>query len=275
MNNPLPYILIRGGGDLASGVALRLWRSGFRVAITEVAQPLAVRRLVAFAEAVYQGQVQFEGLTARLATNPAEVADFCRIGQLPVLVDPDCRLLSAPGLQAMALVDARMLKRPPQQDWLARVPCFIGLGPGFCAGENCHAVVETNRGHHLGRVIWQGTAEPDTGLPETVSRYQGERVLRAPTAGILQSEAELGSHIAAGAVIATVARQPVLAPFNGVLRGLLHPDLEVYPGMKIGDLDPRDDPAYATQVSDKALAIGGGVLEALLSQPVIRRQLCA
>jgi xanthine dehydrogenase accessory factor len=146
----------------------------------------------------------------------------------------------------------------------------IGLGPGFVAGENCHAVVETNRGHRLGRVIWQGTPQCDTGIPERVVDHGAERVLRAPADGVLQAYAKIGDHLEAGQPVVEVAGQPVLAPFRGVLRGLLHPGLCVRQGLKVGDVDPRDDPLYCSLVSDKSLAIGGGVLEAILSRPELR-----
>jgi xanthine dehydrogenase accessory factor len=146
----------------------------------------------------------------------------------------------------------------------------IGLGPGFQAGLDCHAVIETNRGPALGRVIWQGGAQDDTGIPERVGAYRSERVLRAPAAGVLDAVAEIGALLAEGDLVARVGVAEVRAPFHGVLRGLLHPGLEVRTGEKIGDLDPRGDPALCWLVSDKALAVGGGVLEAILSRPALR-----
>jgi xanthine dehydrogenase accessory factor len=156
-----------------------------------------------------------------------------------------------------------MLKRVPErgQD---QANLVIGLGPGFTAGNDCHAVIETNRGHFLGRVIWEGRAQIDTGLPESVGDYRGQRVLRSPTEGTLHNLANIGEHIADGQIIAKVNEHSLQAPFDGVLRGLLYPGLVVTQGMKIGDLDPRDDPRYCWLVSDKSLAVGGGVLEAIL-----------
>jgi xanthine dehydrogenase accessory factor len=147
---------------------------------------------------------------------------------------------------------------------------YIGLGPGFTAGVNCHAVVETNRGHRMGRVIWQGSAEADTGLPEQIAGQQAERVLRAPADGVLVNHFEIGAHVDGGQAVAEVAGKQVTAPFSGVLRGILYPGLKVYQGQKIGDLDPRDDPRLCALVSDKALAVGGGVLEAILTRPDLR-----
>jgi len=270
-------VLIRGGGDLASGVALRLHRGGLRIAMTELPEPLVVRRLVSFAEAVYQGQVIVEGVTARLVDDLAGAMAILERGQIPVLVDPQADSLRSlrtvlPVGTPVVLVDARMTKRPSEvQMGLAEL--VIGLGPGFAAGENCHAVVETQRGHCLGRVIWQGEPLSDTGIPERVANHGAERVLRAPADGVLRAYASIGDHLQAGQVVAEVAGQSVSAPFQGVLRGLVHPGAHVWRDLKIGDVDPRDDPRYCRLVSDKSLAVGGGVLEAILSRPELRQRL--
>jgi len=256
MNAP---ILLRGGGDLASGVALRLHHAGQNLIITELAQPLAVRRTVSFAEAVYSGKITIEDVEGRLAGSAAEALALSQMGIVAVLVDPQAAILREGSFAA--LVDARLIKRPPETS-LSSAPLTIGLGPGFSAGENVHAVVETQRGHTLGRVYWKGSASPDSGKPEGDPR----RVLRAPTGGKLIAHAQIGEHIAAGQVVAEVAGEPVTAPFKGVLRGLIHPGIEVPRGMKIGDIDLRDDPTYCFLVSDKALSIGGGVLEAILTR---------
>jgi len=264
-------VLLRGGGDLASGVALRLFRAGISVYITELAQPLAVRRRVSFAEAIYTEHIQVESVLARQAHDTSEVLSFLAAGSsIPVLVDPDA--ISRLELQPIVIVDGRMTKQPPDLDrsWAELV---VGLGPGFVAGDNCHAVVETRRGPFLGRVIWQGAAEPDTGLPDQVSQYRGERVLRAPVDGILVTHAEIGDHLQTGQLVAEVAGVPVRAPFPGILRGLLKSGLVVRKELKIGDLDPRNDYRLASLVSDKSLAIGGGVLEAILSMPALRQLL--
>jgi xanthine dehydrogenase accessory factor len=259
-------VLIRGGGDLASGVAIRLLRAGVRVAITELAQPLAVRRSVAFAQAVYAGEVSIEGIVGRRVEDPADTLRILNIfakQQVPVIIDPEC--ISAQNLHPSVIVDGRLTKQPPEPIGYSPM-LYIGLGPGFEAGVNCQAVIETKRGHTLGRVYWQGRTEPDSRLPEG----NPQRVLRAPCAGILESESQFGQHYEPGEVIARVAGQPIQAPFAGVLRGLLHPGLQVTAGMKVGDLDPRDDPAMCNLVSDKALAVGGGVLEAILTRPEVR-----
>jgi len=261
-----PIVCIRGGGDLATGVAARLHRSGFAVVIAEIAQPLAVRRTVALAEAVYSGEAQVEELLGRRVAGPPAALQALAEGVIPVLVDPqlDCR----DALQPAAIVDARMLKRPPARPEAGAF--LIGLGPGFEAGVNCEAVVETHRGHHLGRVYWQGLGQPDTGVPDPVIGYDVDRVLRAPASGLFQGEQLIGAQLAPGDLIARVDGSELWAPFAGVLRGLLHDGLQVELGVKVGDLDPRGDPAYCRLISDKSLAIGGGVLEALLSRPEIR-----
>jgi xanthine dehydrogenase accessory factor len=266
----MPFIiLIRGGGDLATGVAIRLIRCGLRVAVTELPQPLAVRRTVAFAEAVYTGELTIEGLAARRVDDPTDTLRILSIfgkQQVPVLIDPECA--AAKILRPAVIVDGRMTKRPPEP--IGYIPqLYIGLGPGFEAGVNCQAVVETRRSHTLGRVYFRGGPDPDTGQPEG----DPARVLRAPADGTLTAHAQIGDHVEKGQHIAEVAGQQVNAPFPGVLRGLLHPSLTVTRGLKIGDVDPRDDPRTCTLVSDKALSIGGGVLEAILSRPEVRSQL--
>jgi xanthine dehydrogenase accessory factor len=253
-------ILLRGGGDLASGVALRLQRSGFKVIIAELPQPLAVRRAVAFSEAVYEGVWKVEDVTARLTNNLDEIQEIHAQNEIPVLVDPQAEILSAPVSTFEAVIDARLLKNSPPP-LTSSAPLTIGLGPGFRAGENCHAFIETQRGHILGRVYWSGSANADTGQPEGDPR----RVLRAPANGLLTAYVQIGEHLEPGQVIAAVNGEKILAPFSGMLRGLIRPGLEVPKGLKIGDLDLRNQREYCFLASDKALAIGGGVLEAILA----------
>ena len=275
MNNPFTFILIRGGGDLASGVALRLHRVGLNLIITERPQPLAVRRLVSFGEAVYRGQITVEGLTARRAQNLEETLTVLSEGQIPVVVDPNLELFATADPyfpRPITIVDGRMLKTPPEIG-IEAAPLVIGLGPGFIAGENCHAAIETNRGHYLGRVLWSGAPQSDTGIPAAVAQHQADRVLRSPADGIFYARVEIGSRVKKGQVIAEVFGKPIIVPFDGVLRGLLHDGLAVERGTKVGDLDPRADLRLARMVSEKSLAIGGGVLEALLTRPEIRAQL--
>lgn len=262
-------VLIRGGGDLASGVALRLHRVGMRVLITELSQPLVIRRMVAFAEAVYAGETSVEEAIARRVTGINGIQEAWMQRVIPVLVDPHCQILEEFLISHFqspisTLVDARMTKKPPELG-IKAASLVIGLGPGFTAPENCHAVVETNRGHYLGRVIWEGRALADTSLPEGFGREYLDRVLRAPTEGEFRPHRQICDQLEKGDLIAEVDGDPLHAPFKGVLRGLLHEGLRVKPGFKVGDLDPRDDPRYCNLVSDKSLAIAGGVLEAILT----------
>lgn len=234
--------------------------------MTELAAPMTVRRTVAFAEAVFAGRTQVEEVTARRAM-PDQVVEFLAEGVIPVLIDPQAEVRAA--LQPAILVDGVMAKRnlgTRRED----APLVVALGPGFTAGEDCHAVIETQRGHHLGRVIWAGSAEPDTGQPGTLPGMAPNitRVLRAPVAGHVRPVVAIGDQVTVGATIAVVegkrGTRPVVAPFSGVLRGLVHPHVAVTAGLKIGDLDPRAEREYCFTVSDKSLAIGGGVLEAIL-----------
>ena len=303
-NTTNSLVLLRGGGDLASGVALRLHRAGIKVVITELPEPLAVRRTVSFSEAVYVEHHSVEGVQARLI-KPDQLSAALEAGEIPVLVDPDANILTfdlRPWTFAV-VVDARLIKKPPAPLSI-EVPLHIGLGPGFHAGEDCHTVIETRRSHTLGRVYWTGTTQADSGEPEGDRR----RVLRAPIDGILVAHANIGDHLEEGQVIAEIeshvilskatlvphasagenlegnigdssvasrlqSHMKVVSPLRGVLRGLLRPGLHVTRGLKIGDVDPRDDAAACLLVSDKALSIGGGVLEAILSRAEIREKL--
>jgi len=265
-----PLIILRGGGDLATGVAVRLHRCGFDIVVLEIQQPLAVRRRVAFAEAIYSGEIEVGGVSGVFASDSNQIPQLHSERVVPVLVDPAANLSTQ--INTSALVDGRMRKTPPETI-LDSSLFTIGLGPGFTAGVNCNAVIETNRGHNMGRVIWQGSAEPDTKVPETVAGFDVDRVLRAPVSGLLDGGKEIGSIIKAGVEIVRVDDVPVEAPFDGVLRGLVHDGVRIEAAAKIGDLDPRGEPSYCFSISDKALAVGGGVLEAMLSQLTIRRSL--
>lgn len=260
-------VLVRGGGDLASGAIYRLRRAGFPVVVTELATPLLVRRTVSYGEAVYAGAVTVEGVQARLAPDPGGVAGILAAGDVAVLVDPDGRAQSA--LAPVIVVDARMEKRNLGIT-LADAPLVVALGPGFTAGVDCHAVVETNRGHDLGRVIWRGGAEPDTGEPGVILNRSHSRILRAPAGGHVRARAAIGDVIEEGQTVAEVGGAPVVAGFHGILRGIIHEAVPVTPGMKIGDLDPRARRENCFTISDKSLAVGGGVLEAVLAAPQVR-----
>ncbi|MCC6612549.1 MAG: EF2563 family selenium-dependent molybdenum hydroxylase system protein [Anaerolineae bacterium] len=272
---PYPFfdqilIFVRGGGDLGSGVIYRLHKAGFPVVLLEQPTPTFVRRTVSFGEAVYSDAIAIEGVTSRLVRGLDGISMAMHAGEVPVVVDPEGETLQM--LTATVVIDARMEKRNAGTT-LDDAPLVIALGPGYTAGVDCHAVIETNRGHDLGRVIWQGTAAADTGEPGTMAGQTHSRVLRAPAAGHVRAHAAIGDTIQEGHAIAEVAGQPVRAAFTGVLRGLIHRQVTVTPGMKIGDLDPRCERRACFTISDKSLAIGGGALEAVLSAEAVRRQL--
>ena len=253
--------LIRGAGDLATGIALRLWRSGIRVVLTDLERPTAIRRAVAFSEAIVYGETTVEDVTARLAANADEARALLAQGIVPVLADPGCACREA--LAPDALVDAILAKRNLGTR-ITDAPVVVGVGPGFTAGEDCHAVVETMRGHTLGRVIYSGSALPNTNIPGLIGGFAGERVLRAPCDGIFTAVHRIGDTVEEGETIGFVEGQPMKCTISGVLRGVLDDGVSVKKGMKSGDVDPRCKPEYCTTISDKALAVGGGVVEAVL-----------
>ena len=267
--NRTTLVLIRGAGDLASGIALRLWRAGLRVAMTELAQPTTIRRSVAFSQAVVAGECRVEDVEARLAASPAEALALLDMGLLPVLVDPEARCREA--LRPDALVDAILAKRICGTA-ITDAPVVIGVGPGFTAGLDCHAAVETMRGHSLGRVLYAGSPLPNTNIPGLIGGFAGERVLRAPADGVFREALRIGDRVKAGDVAGWVGEIPMVCTIDGVLRGLLASGVPVHRGMKAGDVDPRNEPAYCKTASDKALAIGGGVLEAILHFRVQQRR---
>ncbi len=254
-------ILIRGAGDIASGVALRLWRAGMAVVMTEIARPTTIRRTVAFSDAVVSGEQTVEDVTARRAADAEEARELLRAGILPVLVDPACASRAA--LAPDALVDAILAKRNLGTS-ISDAPVVVGVGPGFTAGADCHAVVETMRGHTLGRVYYEGSALPNTNIPGLIGGFAGERVLRAPADGVFTGTRQIGDRVEAGETVGIVAGVPMKATISGVLRGLIADGVTVKRGMKSGDVDPRGEAAYCRTASDKALAVGGGVLEAIL-----------
>lgn len=255
-------VVLRGGGDLATGAVARLTRAGFPVVVLELPRPLVVRRTVAVATAVLEGRITVEDIQAEWVVDVATALRLAREGRVPVLVDPEGETL--PHLRPSVLVDARMAKRNlgTRRD---DAPLVVALGPGFTAGEDCDAVVETARGHFLGRVYWHGAALPDTGTPGLVHGYGRERVLRAPRAGVVQALVAIGAMVHEGQVLALVDGEPVQAPFDGVVRGLIADGTPVPAGLKIGDVDPRGVREHCFTISDKSLAVGGGVLEAVLT----------
>ena len=254
-------ILIRGAGDLASGIALRLFRCGISVVMTDLPHPTSIRRTVSFSEAIVKGETTVEGVTAKRAESAAEALELLNDGVIPVLADPKCACRAE--LKPHVVVDAILAKRNLGTK-ITDAPIVIGVGPGFTAGEDCHAVVETMRGHTLGRAIYEGSALPNTNIPGLIGGFAGERVLRAPADGAFRTAASIGDLVNEGDTVGYVGDAPMKCTISGVLRGLIADGTMVHEGMKSGDVDPRGDVSYCKTASDKALAIGGGVLEAIL-----------
>ncbi len=255
-------VLIRGAGDIGSGVAHRLHQSHFKICMSEIPQPLAVRREVAFSEAIYEGQKVVEGVKAERISELNEIERIWNQNHIPLLIDPEGRNVIK-FLKPDVIIDAIMAKKNLGTQ-IKDAPFVIGLGPGFVAGKDVHAVIETNRGHHLGKVILKGAAESDTGVPGEINGYTTERLLRTMKKGIFRPQTTIGERVNKGTVVAVVDDYPVMAKISGVVRGLLREGVEVKKGMKVGDIDPRGKPEFCFTISDKARAIGGGVLEAIL-----------
>lgn len=263
-------VVVRGGGDLASGAIFRLVKAGFPVIVLELDAPLLVRRTVCFGDAVYSGTRTVEGVTSRLVSDPEVAYAVSAQGEIPVLIDAQGFALVA--LRPTVVIDARMEKRNLGTT-ITDAPLVVAFGPGFTAGVDCHAVIETNRGHNLGRALYSGSAEPDTGEPGSVLNKTHSRVLRAPVDGHVEPRFAIGDVIEARQVIATVDGQPITAAFTGMLRGLMHERVQVRAGMKVGDLDPRVEREHCFTLSDKSLAVGGGTLEAVLASSAVRAAL--
>lgn len=261
-------IIVRGGGDLATGSIYKLKKSGFPVLILETANPSAIRRNVAFCEAVYQGSQTVEDMTCYLANSPEQAEAFLREGRLAVLVDPQGG--SIPRLKPLAVVDAILAKKNLGTD-RNMATITVALGPGFEAGVDVDAVIETKRGHHLGRVLWTGSAAPNTGIPGIIGGYGRERVIHCPAKGILRNVKKITDIVSRGETIALVETEngtvPVKATLDGILRGLIRDGYPVDVGFKMADIDPRaEELGNCFTISDKARCIAGGVLEAILQR---------
>ena len=259
-------IIVRGGGDLATGTIYKLYQCGFPVLILETAAPSAIRRNVAFSEAVYQGSQQVEDVTCRRAGSVEKAVRLLEAGELPLLVDPAGRAIET--LKPMAVVDAILAKRNLGTH-KEMAPITVALGPGFTAGVDVDAVVETQRGHNLGRVLWQGAAAPNTGVPGIIAGYGKERVIHSPAAGVLRNVCHITDTVRKGQIIAVVETEagqvPVEATLDGLLRGLIRDGYPVTKGFKIADIDPRaSEYQNCFTISDKARCIAGGVVEAVL-----------
>jgi xanthine dehydrogenase accessory factor len=255
-------VLIRGAGEMASGVAHRLHQSHFKVCMLEIPHPIAVRREVSFCEAVYEGKKEVEGVLAKLISTPEEIQSVWKEDKIPLLIDPEGKEARS-FLTFDVLIDAIMAKKNLGTE-IKDASFVIGLGPGFTAGKDVHIVIEANRGHHLGKMILNGTAEPDTGIPGEIGGYTVERVLRTMKKGVFHPHKSIGDRVNKGSVVAVVDDFPVIAQVSGVVRGLLRDGVGVKKGMKVGDIDPRGKRELCFTISEKARAIGGGVLEAIL-----------
>ena len=254
-------VVIRGAGDIATGIALRLWRAGIQTVMTDLPAPTAIRRTVCFSQAIVHGETEVEGVSARRAETAEEALSLLAAGIIPVLADPAGTCI--PVLRPAAVVDAILAKKNLGTA-ITDAPVVVAVGPGFTAGVDCHAVVETMRGHTLGRVYYQGSALPNTGIPGLIGGFAGERVMRAPADGVFHQLLDIGAQVREGDVAATVDGQPMVCTISGVLRGILAEGTPVFQGMKAGDVDPRCKLENCYTASDKALAVGGGVLEAVL-----------
>ncbi len=254
-------ILIKGAGDLASGIAVRLAHCGYPIVMTDLPHPTSIRRSVCFSEAIINETFTVEDVTAEYAHDVTEIKGILSREHIAVLADPEANCIAF--LKPNVVVDAILAKRNLGTT-IHDAPVVIALGPGFCAGIDCHAVIETMRGHDLGRVILNGPAQPNTGIPGNIGGFTIERVLRAPKDGIFMEIRHIGDLVKKGECVATVDGVPVLSGLDGVIRGLLPSHTPVFQGMKSGDVDPRGVIKNCETVSDKARAIGGGVLEAIL-----------
>ena len=254
-------VLIRGGGEIASGVAHKLARVNFRVCLTETPHPLAVSRGVAFCEAIYDGDKEVEGVVAKKVESANEISKTWQENKLPIIVDPEALVKEA--LKPQILVDAIMAKKNLGTR-ITDAPLVIGLGPGFKAGRDVHMVVETNDSQNLGKVIMEGEAEKDTGIPIAVAGLTFERALHSPANGIFQTNKDIGDMVAAGDVIASVAKKPVKAEIGGILRALLRSGTVVEKGTKLGEIDPTGNKEACFTIRPKMSKIADGVLEAIM-----------
>ncbi len=253
--------VIKGAGELASGVAIRLWRAGFPVVMTELENPLTIRRSVSFSEAVYTGDTVVEEVRATRVFTDEAVRQKWEAGILPVLVDAAAEIVGR--MHPVVVVDGRMAKINLGTH-REEASLVIGLGPGFTAGQDVNVVIETNRGHFLGRVFREGNAETDTHTPGEMAGVSAKRVFYAPCEGYFTPVHQIGDRVSPGEILGYMGNNPVITHIGGIVRGLIHPGVNLQMGTKIGDVDPRMRPEFCTFVSEKALAIGGGVLEAIL-----------
>jgi xanthine dehydrogenase accessory factor len=254
-------VVVRGGGDIASGTIQKLHNSGFKVLVLEVEKPTAIRRLVCYGEAVYEGEITVEGITSKLVSSIDEVEETWRRNKIPVLIDP--KGLSINKIRPEIVVDAILAKKNIGTH-IAMANITIALGPGFVAGKDVHTVIETMRGHNLGRIIFTGEAMKNTGVPGEIKGFSKERVIYSPSCGTIINIRKIGDIVKAGETLATVNGFEVKATIDGVLRGIIRDGTDVAEGLKIADIDPRlEEQQNCFTISDKARALGGAVLETI------------
>ena len=254
-------ILIKGAGDLATGVAHRLKRCGFDIVMTEISKPTTVRRTISFSQAVYDGSVEVEGIKAILVNNIKDIKNIIHNGNIPVIIDKTADIVKQ--LKPDVVIDAIIAKKKLGTS-IHDAPIVIALGPGFNANVDCHCVIETQRGHYLGKCIYDGEALPNTGIPGDIAGFTEERIIRATTDGIITPIKQIGDYVYKGDIVAYINTTKIKANVNGIIRGMLKEGLQVYSGMKCGDIDPRCEKSHCFTISDKARSISGGVLEAIL-----------
>lgn len=254
-------VLIKGAGDLATGIAYRLKKSGFDVVMTEIHKPTTVRRTVAFSQAVFDNEIAIEGIKGIKVNNINEIYEEIREGNIPIIIDEKAEVIKE--LRPDVVVDAIIAKKNLGTS-IEDAPIVIGVGPGFEAKVDCHLVVETKRGHYLGKVIEEGSAIPNTGVPGNIGGYTKERIIRASSNGKIKPVVEIGDFVKKGDIVAYIDGVEVLAEIDGIVRGMLQEGIEVFKGMKSGDIDPRCEKDHCFTISDKARSIGGGVLEAIM-----------
>jgi xanthine dehydrogenase accessory factor len=254
-------VLVKGAGDLATGVAHRLKRSGFDIVMTEISEPTTVRRTVAFSQAVYDNSAEVEGIRSTLVSGIEEVRKVIQQGNIPVIIDEKAEIIK--NLKPDVVIDSIIAKENLGTN-INDAPIVIGIGPGFTAGVDCHCVIETQRGHYLGKAIYNGTAIPNTGVPGNIGGYTNERIIRATSDGKILPASKIGDYVEKGDSVAYINGIPVFAEISGIVRGMLQKGINVFKGMKSGDIDPRCEKNHCFTISDKARSIGGGVLEAIL-----------
>ena len=254
-------VLIKGAGDLATGIAYRLKKSGFDIVMTEIHKPTTVRRTVAFSQAVFDNEIAIEGIKGVKVNNINEIYEEIREGNIPIIIDEKAEIIKE--LRPDVVVDAIIAKKNLGTS-IEDAPIVIGVGPGFEAKVDCHLVVETKRGHYLGKVIEEGSAIPNTGVPGNIGGYTKERIIRASSNGKIKPVVAIGDFVKKGDIVAYIDGVEVLAEIDGIVRGMLQEGIEVFKGMKSGDIDPRCEKDHCFTISDKARSIGGGVLEAIM-----------